>query len=61
MEAEEFRNEALIPFIVGMVSLAWTVVVISRGGSEYVACVSLPGVIYANWKLAPFLWGWRQH
>lgn len=52
-----FRDITL-PFVVGMASFAWTLAVYF-GWPEALVCLSLPGVAYAGWKLAPFLHGER--
>jgi len=61
MTAAEFRRDVVLPFVAGMASLAWLIYVMrSERYPEWVPFLALPGVFYANWKLAPFMWGWRK-
>lgn len=60
MESEHRRRmwlDVYTPFLVGMASIAWCVGVIYFGGSEWVACLALPGVAWCQYKLATFMWG----
>lgn len=64
MELDHRRRmwrDVTLPFLVGMTSLAWAVGVIALGGPVWLALASMPGVVWCQWKLAPFMFGNTDH
>jgi glucose uptake protein GlcU len=60
MTSREFKLDVLLPFAVGMVSLACILALILSRASEWFSMLFMPGVYYASWKLTPYLYGWKR-
>lgn len=49
-------KDIYLPFLVGMASLAWTVGAVYCDLPAWLALLSLPGILWCQYKLYPFLW-----
>jgi hypothetical protein len=57
LHSKRMVKNVYLPFGVGMASLAWAPLVLAFEAPEWVALLSIPGVAWCQWKLAPFLFG----
>lgn len=54
------RMNYLLPFIIGMMSLGIVCLIIALRAPEWLVIFELPGIIWASWKLSPYLYGWKH-
>lgn len=53
---QRMLHDVTLPFVAGMLSIAWALWIVGADWPEPLVLLSLPGTFYAGWKLAPFLW-----